>query len=137
MSTNLLGNNTDSTILGGVVLFLEHGSYFVAFVIFTASVIIPMAKMGAIIWLCHCVGSNRSLNHYEMTRMYRMTEFIGKWSMIDVFVVTILVALIQLSGVMTIKPGLAISAFATVVILTMIAAMKFDVRLIWDKLEKK
>jgi paraquat-inducible protein A len=135
MSSTLLGNKTDSTIIGGVVLFLDHGSYFIAIVIFTASVIIPMAKMAAIVWLCISVNSNKKLNHQDLTRMYRMTEFIGKWSMIDVFVVAILVALVQLSGLMAIKPGIAVSAFTAVVILTMIAAHQFDLRLIWDKLE--
>lgn len=136
MTTTLLGSTSDSTIIGGVVLFLNHGSYLIAIVIFTASVIIPMAKIAAIIWLCVCTTSDTELNHYELTRLYRMTEFIGKWSMIDVFVVAILVALVQLSGLMTINPGLAITAFSGVVILTMIAANQFDVRLIWDKLEK-
>ncbi len=94
-----------------------------------------MAKIVAILWLCYSVHSPDKINHYELTRLYRVTEFIGKWSMIDVFVVAILVALIQLGELMTIEPGIAASAFATVVILTMLAAHAFDVRLIWDKLE--
>lgn len=94
-----------------------------------------MAKIVAILWLCYSVHSPGKINHYELTRLYRVTEFIGKWSMIDVFVVAILVALIQLGELMTIEPGIAASAFATVVILTMLAAHAFDVRLIWDKLE--
>jgi len=135
MTTRLLGDSSPSTIIGGVAVFLEHGSYFVATVIFTASVIIPMAKIIAILWLCYSVHSPGKINHYELTRLYRLTEFIGKWSMIDVFVVAILVALIQLGELMTIEPGIAASAFAMVVILTMLAAHAFDVRLIWDKLE--
>lgn len=136
MTTTSLGNATNSTIIGGVVLFLEHGSYFIAFVIFTASVIIPMAKIGAILWLCIALYCRQKLNPQELTRMYRIIEFIGKWSMIDVFVVAILVALVQLQGLMSIQPGIAISAFTVVVILTMVAAHQFDVRLIWDRLEK-
>lgn len=136
MSTTLLGTSSPATILGGVVIFVEHGSYVIALVIFTASVLIPIAKMAVIVWLCHSVNSNKKLNHYDLNRIYRVIEFVGKWSMIDVFVVAILVALVQLSGVMVIKPGIAISAFAGVVILTMIAAHHFDVRLIWDKLEE-
>lgn len=135
MTTRLLGDSDPSTIISGVILFLEHESYFVAGVIFTASVIIPMAKIIAILWLCYNVSRRDKINHYELTRLYRVTEFIGKWSMIDVFVVAILVALIQLGELMTIEPGMAASAFAAVVIFTMIAAHEFDVRLIWDKLE--
>lgn len=136
MTTTVLGDSSDSTIAGGIILFLEHHSYFIALIIFTASLIIPIAKMSALLWLCFSVTSNRKQNRHELALMYRMTEFIGKWSMIDVFVVAILVALVQLTGLMTIQPGIAISAFAGVVILTMIAAHQFDMRLIWDKLEQ-
>ena len=133
MSTELLGDDSPSTIVGGVVLFIEHGSYFVALVIFTASVIIPVAKILAIFWLCHATTRKTPLRHYELTRLYRLTEFVGKWSMIDVFVVAILVALIQVQGLHGNSPGIAANAFAGVVILTMIGAQQFDVRLIWDK----
>ncbi len=135
MSTEVLGNQSPSTIIGGIILFLEHGSYFIAAVIFVASVIVPIAKMAAISWLCYSTNKLGKLNHYELTRLYRMTEFVGKWSMIDVYVVAILVALIQIAGLMSIQPGIAASAFAAMVILTMFGAQKFDVRLIWDKLE--
>jgi paraquat-inducible protein A len=133
MTTNLLGSSSPATILGGVVIFLEHGSYGIALVIFTASVLIPIAKMAVITRLCLAVRSQKQLKHNDLTKLYRVVEFIGKWSMIDVFVVAILVALIQLSGLMVIRPGIAISAFAGVVVLTMVAAHEFDVRLIWDK----
>lgn len=136
MTTTQLGNESDSTIVGGIFIFLEHHSYFIALVIFVASLIIPIAKMSALLWLCFSVTNNRQQNRHELALMYRLTEFIGKWSMIDVFVVAILVALVQLTGLMTIQPGIAISAFAGVVILTMIAAHQFDMRLIWDKLEQ-
>ena len=136
MSTTLLGDATPSTILGGVILFLEHGSYFVAFVIFAASVLIPLAKMIVILWLCYTTTRHSSLSRSELTKLYQITEFIGKWSMIDIFVVAILVALVQVTGIMTIDPGIAARAFAIVVILTMLAAHQFDVRLIWDKQER-
>ncbi len=137
MSTEVLGNQSPSTIIGGIIIFLEHGSYFIAAVIFLASVIVPIAKMAAISWLCYSTNRLGKLNQYELTRLYRMTEFVGKWSMIDVYVVAILVALIQITGLMSIQPGTAANAFAAMVILTMIAAQKFDVRLIWDKLEHR
>lgn len=133
MTTTLLGKDDPSTILSGVITFFEHGSYFVAFVIFAASVMIPLAKMMIILWLCYTVTKREKVGKHELSRLYRITEFIGKWSMIDVFVVAILVALVQVSGLMTIEPGAAAQAFAGVVVLTMLAAQQFDIRLIWDK----
>lgn len=134
MNTRLLGDETQSTILGGVFLFFDHGSYFVASVIFIASVLIPIAKMLAILWLSYRVYRPKLVKQKELTFMYKVTEFIGKWSMLDVFVVAILVALVQITGIMSITPGLAAQAFAGVVILTMLAAQQFDIRLIWDNM---
>lgn len=135
MTTTLLGNTTESTIIGGVIVFFEHGSYFIASVIFIASVVIPLAKMVAIIWICHVISNKEKYNHHDVMRLYRMTEFVGKWSMIDVYVVALLVALVQIEGLISIQPGAAANAFATVVVLTMLAAKKLDMRLIWDKLD--
>lgn len=137
MNTTLLGDKSPSTIISGVVLFVEHGSYFVAFIIFGASVLIPLAKMLVILWLCYTTARHSRLSKAELTKVYQITEFIGKWSMIDIFVVAILVALVQVTGLMTIEPGIAARAFAMVVVLTMLAAHQFDVRLIWDKQEEK
>lgn len=137
MTTELLGEKSHSTIIGGVVLFLEHESYFIAFVIFTASVIVPVAKMFSILWLCFAATKLEKLNFHELTRTYRLTELVGKWSMIDIYVVAILVALIQVGDLMSIQSGVATGAFTGVVILTMIGAQKFDVRLIWDRLERQ
>ncbi|MEP2651153.1 MAG: paraquat-inducible protein A [Paraglaciecola sp.] len=137
MTTEVLGESTHSTIIGGVVLFLKHGSYFIAVIIFVASVVVPIAKMAAIFWLCCATMSNRQLRHLELTRLYRLTEFVGKWSMVDVFVVAILVALIQVDNLMSIKPGVAALAFSGVVVFTMLSAQNFDVRLIWDKIKNE
>ncbi|GBL03776.1 paraquat-inducible protein A [Glaciecola sp. KUL10] len=134
MTTVVLGEETQSTIIGGVILFLDSESYLIASVIFIASIIIPLAKMTALAWLCYSVMFRHGIQQQELTILYRVTEFIGKWSMIDVFVVAILVALIQLGDLMSIKVGLAATAFALVVILTMISAQRFDTRLLWDKL---
>jgi paraquat-inducible protein A len=134
MNTQLLGDETQSTILGGVFLFFDHGSYFVASVIFIASVFIPIAKMLAILWLSYRVHRPKRAKRKELTYLYEVTEFIGKWSMIDVFVVAILVALVQITGIMSITPGLAAQAFAGVVIFTMLSAQQFDIRLIWDNM---
>lgn len=133
MTTVLFNDKTASTIVGGVILFVKSGSYFIAAVIFAASVMIPIAKMLILLWLCYATSKQSQLGKVELSRLYRITEFIGKWSMIDIFVVAILVALVHITGIMVVEPGTAAQAFAGVVILTMIAAHQFDARLIWDK----
>ena len=131
MNTNLLGNNEPSTIIGGVRLLWEAGSYPVASIIFIASVVVPVAKLIALAWLNLSVQMVDEKNQKSRALSYRITEFIGRWSMIDVFVVAILVALIQLGNTMSIYPGPAVIAFCGVVFVTMVAAMTFDSRLIW------
>lgn len=130
--TYQFGSGLKSTIIGGVIILWEHGSYPIAAVIFIASIMVPSAKILALFWLCWSVRAKRIQRLRERTVMYRITEFIGRWSMIDVFVVTILVALVQLSGIISFEPGAGALAFAGVVIFTMFSAMSFDPRLIWD-----
>jgi len=134
MITDQLGVPEASTILGGVVLLIKLGSVPIAAIIFIASVMVPLGKLIAmyyLVWSVHFKdGSER-----QRTIMYTVTEFIGKWSMIDVFVVAILVALVHLGGLLVIRPGIAALSFAGVVIITMVAAESFDPRLIWDKQE--
>jgi paraquat-inducible protein A len=137
MITDQLGSSTESTILGGVVLLIELGSIPIALVIFIASVMIPLAKLLVMFYLCWSVHHGPSESTCQRTVLYRVTEFIGKWSLIDVFVVAILVALIHLSNLLVIRPGVATIAFAGVVITSMLAAESFDPRLMWDQLEKK
>jgi paraquat-inducible protein A len=124
-----------NTILGGVVEFWQDGDYPVALIIFIASVMIPILKVLAIAALCFGVHSGRSPR--AMTCLYRVTDYIGRWSMVDVFVVAILVGVVQLGSVMSITPGRGALAFAGVVVLTMIAAHSFDPRLIWDAAARK
>lgn len=132
MTTTSLGQSSPSTIIGGVVELIQMGSWPVAAVIFVASVIVPVGKLVALAWLCLVVNRSSELNAATRTRLYRLTEFIGRWSMIDVFVVAILVALIRAGSLMSITPGPAALAFGAVVVITMLAAMTFDPRLIWD-----
>jgi len=133
MTTTMLGTAEPSTILGGVVLLIHHGSYPIAAVIFIASIVVPTGKLMAIIWLCWTVSRKQNTSREQRTRMYRVVEFVGKWSMTDVFVVSILVALIQLGGLLSISAGPAAIAFGGVVIGTILAAESFDPRLIWDQ----
>jgi paraquat-inducible protein A len=136
MYTDQLGKTEPSTILGGVVLLIKLGSVPIAAVIFIASVMVPSGKLIAMFYLVWSVKSHSKLSPRQRTVMYQVTEFIGKWSMVDVFVVAILVALVHLGGLLVIRPGYAALAFAGVVIVTMIAAEIFDSRLIWDQLEE-
>jgi paraquat-inducible protein A len=101
-------------------------------VIFIASVLIPLGKLFMMFWLCWGVHRNHLSSQRQRTAIYRITEFIGRWSMVDVFVVTVLVALIHLGGILRITPGPASIAFGGVVVVTMLAAESFDPRLIWD-----
>ncbi|MDR3406087.1 MAG: paraquat-inducible protein A [Chthoniobacter sp.] len=125
-----LKGEQQNTILSGVIQFWRDGDYPVALIIFTASVVIPILKVLAIIALCLAARSGRS--PHAMTRLYRLTEYVGRWSMVDVFVVAILVGVVQLGSVLRIDPGAGAVAFASVVVLTMLAARSFDPRLIWD-----
>lgn len=137
MVTESLGHQTYSTILGGVILLWNMGSYPVAGIIFIASILVPLFKMFTIAWLCWSVRSGNTEHSHGRTRLYRLTEFIGRWSMVDVFVVAILAALIRMGKLMSVYPGEAAIAFAGVVILTMLSAMCFDPRLIWDQANDK
>ncbi|MCL5049717.1 MAG: paraquat-inducible protein A [Firmicutes bacterium] len=136
MRTQSLIGVTESTILGGVWQMVELGSYFVAAVIFFASIVIPVAKIIVLAWLCLVVQRARAgadpMTQQQRMRWYRIVEFIGRWSMIDVFVVAIMVALIQAGVILSIQPGPAALAFAAVVILTMLAAMAFDPKALWQ-----
>ncbi len=136
MVTDQLGNSTESTILGGVVLLIQLDSIPIAVVIFIASVMVPLGKMLVMFYLCWSVSHGPPVSQRQRTVLYRITEFIGKWSMLDVFVVAILVALVNLGGLLVIRPGGAALAFAGVVMVTMVAAESFDPRLMWDQMEK-
>ena len=136
MFTEQLGSSEASTILGGVVLLVKLGSVPVAAVIFIFSVMVPLGKLIAMFYLVWSVERHSRLDARQRTLMYNITEFIGKWSMVDVFVVAILAALVHLGGLLVIRPGIAALSFAGVVIVTMIAAESFDSRLIWDVLEE-
>lgn len=128
----VLGQVEDSTLLGSIIHFYESGSWPIAMVIFVASVAVPIMKILGLGYLLVCVQQKTHKNRLQQTRLYRMVEFVGRWSMIDVFVVAILVALVHIGIFIDIIPGLGIMAFTGVVVVTMFAAMQFDPRLIWD-----
>lgn len=136
MITDQFGSSLESTILGGVVLLIQMNSIPVAAIIFIASVMVPIGKIMALFYLCWTLKCGSSVSPRQRTIAYRITELIGKWSMVDVFVVSILVALVHIGKVLVIRPGIASLTFAGLVIVTMIAAEKFDPRLFWDKEEQ-
>ena len=134
MVTDQLGHTLESTIMGGVVLLIQMDSAPIAAVIFIASVLVPLSKLFALSWLCWSVSRGHETSPRQRTILYRAAEFVGRWSMVDVFVVTVLVALIHFGGLLRITAGTASIAFGGVVIVTMLAAESFDPRLIWDQL---
>ena len=143
--TTSFGVTTENTIVGGAVELLHHGSYGVALIVFVASVLIPVGKFLAIGYLALVVdpGSRmggrlrRGQDLHRRQRLFEVVEFIGRWSMIDVFVVAILSALVQLDFAATINPGIAAVSFSLSVAFTMLAALSFDPRLIWDAEQEK
>ena len=132
MVTTTLASAEEDTIMGGVVLLYETGSWPLALIVLIASVVIPLAKLVALGYLLVTVQRGSAGHRHDRVRLYRLVEFVGRWSMLDVFVDTFTVALIQLEPLMSVKPGMGVLFFAAVVVLTMIAAETFDPRLIWD-----
>lgn len=130
--TATFGHQTESTILGGVIELWAHHNYGIAAIVFIASIMIPIGKFMAIGYLAWSVSRPVNLPAHSRVHLYEIVEFIGRWSMIDVFVVAILSALVQLDFVATINPGIAAVSFALSVAFTMISAQSFDPRLIWD-----
>ncbi|MDH4444387.1 MAG: paraquat-inducible protein A [Akkermansiaceae bacterium] len=130
-----LGESTSNTITGGIAYFWKGGAYPIALVILTASILIPLLKMVALTWLCLAATGKLHPSPGLLGKIYWVTELMGRWSMVDIFVVGILVALVQVGNYMTVTPGPGALAFAGVVVLTMFAAMSFDPRLLWDRLE--
>jgi paraquat-inducible protein A len=135
--TSAIGTVSADTIMSGVIYFMQHGSWEIALVIFTASVFVPFLKFIILIYLLLSVQFKRVRQPKNLTRLYRFTEAIGRWSMLDIYVVTILVALVKLGFLANIEAGPAALYFALVVVTTMVAAESFDPRLIWDVVEDK
>ncbi len=135
LNTASFGTSDTQTIVGGAWYLAQHGSLPIAIIIFVASVVIPIFKIIALAWLCMKtqtkIQARNIEDHHDKMQLYRMTEIIGRWSMIDVFVVAVLAALVQAGVIYTITPEPAAVYFAAVVVTTMVAAMTFDTRLLW------
>jgi paraquat-inducible protein A len=131
-----LGTEQSDTIMSGVIYFLLHGSWPIALVIFVASIFVPMLKLIILTFLLISVQRKSKWRPKDRTRLYRLTEVVGRWSMVDIYVVTIMVALVKMGALATIEAGPAALYFGAVVVITMFAAMSFDPRLIWDTKEQ-
>lgn len=136
LRTTQFFHTTESTIAGGVVDLMHYGNYGIAAIVFFASIVIPVGKFVAIAWLAATIARAHTQDTHRLHLVYELVEFIGRWSMIDVFVVAILSALVQFEALASINPGIAAISFALSVIFTMLAAQSFDSRLIWDRLKE-
>jgi paraquat-inducible protein A len=126
------GKAQSDTIMSGVIYFIKTGMWPIALVIFVASIFVPLLKLLILTFLLITVQRKSGWRPKDRTRLYRITEAIGRWSMVDIYVVTILVALVNLGSLASIAAGPGAIFFAAVVVITLFAAMTFDPRLIWD-----
>jgi paraquat-inducible protein A len=133
MHTSGLLGDADSTILGGILEFWSSGDWDIALLIFIASVAVPFTKFIAIGLLLLSVRNNSGWQQHQRTALYRIVEFIGYWSMLDVIVVALTSALMQFQMLGTAEPRAGIAFFCAVVVVTMLSALSFDPRLIWDR----
>ncbi|WP_079434646.1 paraquat-inducible protein A [Zoogloea sp. LCSB751] len=134
MVTTSLVNHQVDTIMSGVIFLWVDGQWPLAVVVFFASVVVPLLKILALTHLTASVQRRSRHRTLQRARLYRLVEFVGRWSMLDIYVITLLVALVQFRGLATVEAGPAAVAFGAVVVLTMFAALTFDPRLIWDPL---
>lgn len=132
LRTRTLFTVEESTIIAGAVELAQHGAWGVAGIILFASVVIPLAKFWAVAYLAISVKQRATASYHQRQRLFELVEYIGRWSMIDIFVVAILSSLVQLKSLASVNPGPASFFFALSVIFTMLSAQAFDSRMIWD-----
>jgi len=137
MDTGSLTTYRVDTILSGVVYLWKTGFWVISAIVFIASIMIPLLKLISLTLLLISVQRNSTWRPEQRTRLYRLVDLVGRWSMLDIYVVTLLAALVQLQSLAFVKAGPGAVAFGAVVVLTMLAAIYFDPRLIWDPLRKE
>lgn len=133
MRTQSLFSKDDNTILSGVIELWRNGSADLAIIVFTASIVVPVLKFCIMGYLLLSVQRASGYGPRQRAKLYRFVELVGYWSMLDVFVVAILSALVHFKVLSRVEPLPGVIYFGIVVVLTMLAAMSFDPRLIWDK----
>ncbi|WP_338495900.1 paraquat-inducible protein A [Pseudomonas sp. WP18] len=132
MNTQMLGDGADSTIISGVIEFWQGGAWDIALIIFIASIAVPGIKFVVLTLLLVTVQRRSTWAQVQRAKLYRLVEVIGYWSMLDVLVVALVAALVKFQALSDIEPRPGILFFGLVVLLTMLSAMSFDPRLIWD-----
>ena len=137
MTVIRFGQGEPNTILSGVVHLAEDGAWPLAFLVFFASFVVPISKIGALCLLLVTVQKGSNWRVRDRTLLYRVTEAVGAWSMIDIFLVGILVALVRMDALASVRPGIGATFFGAAVVLTMLAAHSFDPRLVWDRAGRK
>jgi paraquat-inducible protein A len=132
MTVTKLGVGEPHTILGGIIALIHSDMLPIAMLVLVASILVPLLKLLGLSLLLLCVHFRWQVDAKRWTQMYRIISFVGRWSMLDIFMISILVSLVNLGGVAQVIAGSAATAFGAVVVLTMFAAKSFDPRLIWD-----
>jgi paraquat-inducible protein A len=131
------GHGEPSTILGGVMHLIDSGTWPLAMLVFFASFVVPVSKIAVLVLLLVTAQAGSRWRRRDRTLLYRVTEVVGAWSMVDIFLVGILVALVNLGVLATVHAGVGAVFFGCAVVLTMLAALSFDPRLIWDRAERR
>ncbi|MEC5386397.1 paraquat-inducible protein A [Uliginosibacterium sp. H3] len=132
MITTSFGDTQSNTILSGIIVLWNSGSWDLALIVFIASMVVPLGKLLALVVLLFSVQRHPLGNLRQLSRLYRLVEMVGKWSMLDVYVVTLLATVVRFDAFMSVHAGSGALAFGGVVVLTMLAAQAFDPRLLWD-----
>jgi paraquat-inducible protein A len=136
MATTTVIGTDEHTILGGVAELWSGGTPELAIIVFIASIAVPVLKIVSLALLAITAGRRSTWRQEERSKLYRIVETVGHWSMLDVFVVVLLVAMIRFGALAGVEPGIGLLSFGGVVILTMFASMSFDPRLIWQEPKK-
>jgi paraquat-inducible protein A len=132
MATSSIFASQTDTIMSGILYLWEEGSWYLAVIVFVASILVPLGKMIGLVLLLLSVQLGWNWRPLERARLYRLIEAVGRWSMLDIFVVALLATVVQLTALASVHPGPGALAFGAVVVLTMMASSSFDPRLLWD-----
>lgn len=137
MKTVSITTYENNNIIGGIFYFFIHGEYFVGTVIFMASVFVPIVKLIIIMFLLYSIKARSSWRLIDKNKLFNMINIIGRWSMLDIFVMGLMISMVHFEGLAVVTLGWASLSFAIMVVLTMFATESFDTRLLWDDLNNK
>jgi paraquat-inducible protein A len=132
MDTRTIFDEEDDTIMSGVLVLLHSGSWPIALLVFIASIVVPLLKILALAVLLYSAWRRSARGRLQRSRLFRMVEFIGRWSMLDIYAISLLATLVQVRSFASVIVGWGAWAFGAVVVLTLLAAHTFDERLLWD-----